>query len=137
MKNCLPWETTATDGDGGKVAAAAGTQVVRRLIVVMLFTAATLDLAKAGDEADAAAGKAAFPGGGRRVGAGMGAGRDPEGRTEAFDELVKSGKMPQPKVLTKRRKAWDVRALDIAIDDLPTVGVDNATDDTWSDIDAA
>ena len=48
MKNCLPWETTATDGDGGKVAAAAGTQVVRRLIVVMLFTAATLDLARCG-----------------------------------------------------------------------------------------
>jgi hypothetical protein len=48
MTNCLPWETTATDGDGGKAAAAAGTQVVRRLIVVMLFTAATLDLARCG-----------------------------------------------------------------------------------------
>jgi hypothetical protein len=48
MKNCLPWETTATDGDGGKAAAAAGTQVVRRLIVVMLFTAATLDLTRCG-----------------------------------------------------------------------------------------
>lgn len=48
MKNCLPWDTTATDGDGGKAAAAAGTQVVRRLIVVMLFTAATLDLTRCG-----------------------------------------------------------------------------------------
>jgi predicted DNA-binding transcriptional regulator AlpA len=54
-----------------------------------------------------------------------------------FDDLVKSGKMPQPKVLTNRRKAWDLRALDIAIDNLPTVGSENATDDTWSDIDAA
>ena len=48
MKNCLPWDTTATDGDGGKAAAAAETQVVRRLIVVMLFTAATLDLTRCG-----------------------------------------------------------------------------------------
>ena len=48
MKNCLPWDTTATDGDGGTAAAAAGTQVVRRLIVVMLFTAATLDLTRCG-----------------------------------------------------------------------------------------
>ena len=48
MKNCLPWESTATDGDGGKAAAAAGTQVVRRLTVVMLFTAATLDLTRCG-----------------------------------------------------------------------------------------
>ena len=48
MKNCLPWGTTATDGDGGTAAAAAGTQVVRRLIVVMLFTAATLDLTRCG-----------------------------------------------------------------------------------------
>jgi hypothetical protein len=48
MKNCLPWDTTATDGDGGKAAAAAGTQAVRRLIVVMLFTAATLDLTRCG-----------------------------------------------------------------------------------------
>jgi len=48
MKNCLPWDTTATDGDGGKAAAAARTQVVRRLIVVMLFTAATLDLTRCG-----------------------------------------------------------------------------------------
>ena len=48
MKNCLPWDTTATDGDGGKAAAAAETQAVRRLIVVMLFTAATLDLTRCG-----------------------------------------------------------------------------------------
>jgi predicted DNA-binding transcriptional regulator AlpA len=39
-----------------------------------------------------------------------------------FDEMVKAGKMPQPKLLTERRKAWDVRALDRAVDNLPTAG---------------
>ena len=48
MNKCLPWDTTATDVDGGKGAAAAGTQVVRRLIVVMLLTAAALDLTRCG-----------------------------------------------------------------------------------------
>ena len=36
-----------------------------------------------------------------------------------FDEMVKDGRMPRPKRLGGRRKAWDVRALDAAIDDLP------------------
>ena len=49
-----------------------------------------------------------------------------------FDELVKSGKMPKPKQLTGKRQAWDVRALDICVDQLPTVGCD-AADDTWDD----
>ena len=48
MNNCLPWDTTATDADDGKAAAAAGTQVVRRLIVTMLLTAAALDLTRCG-----------------------------------------------------------------------------------------
>jgi predicted DNA-binding transcriptional regulator AlpA len=52
-----------------------------------------------------------------------------------FDEMVKTGKMPKPKQLAGRRQAWDVRALDVAVDNLPTVGGD--MDDTWSDIDAA
>jgi predicted DNA-binding transcriptional regulator AlpA len=52
-----------------------------------------------------------------------------------FDEMVKAGKMPQPKLLHGTRKAWDVRRLDIAVDNLPSVGGDS--DDTWSDIDAA
>jgi predicted DNA-binding transcriptional regulator AlpA len=52
-----------------------------------------------------------------------------------FDEMVRTGKMPKPKQLAGRRQAWDVRALDISVDNLPTVGGD--TDDTWSDIDAA
>jgi predicted DNA-binding transcriptional regulator AlpA len=54
-----------------------------------------------------------------------------------FDEMVKAGKMPQPKLLTDRRKAWDVRGLDIYIDNLPTAGAVQVDDDTWSDIDAA
>jgi hypothetical protein len=49
-----------------------------------------------------------------------------------FDQMVKAGKMPQPKQLTGKRHAWDVRALDVAIDHLPQVG-DTATDDTWDD----
>ena len=48
MDNRLPWDIAATDADGGKTAPAAGTQVVRRLIVVMLLTAAALDLTRCG-----------------------------------------------------------------------------------------
>ena len=48
MDNRLPWDTAATDADGGKTAPAAGTQVVRRLIVVLLLTAAALDLTRCG-----------------------------------------------------------------------------------------
>jgi hypothetical protein len=48
MNNCLPWDTTATAADGGKAGTAAGTQVVRRLIVMMLLTAAALDLTRCG-----------------------------------------------------------------------------------------
>lgn len=52
-----------------------------------------------------------------------------------FDELVRGGKMPKLKQLTGKRQAWDVRALDVCVDQLPTVGGDTA-DDTWSDVDA-
>jgi hypothetical protein len=48
LNNCLPWDCAATDADGGRTAPAAGTQVVRRLIVVMLLTAAALDLTRCG-----------------------------------------------------------------------------------------
>ena len=51
-----------------------------------------------------------------------------------FDEMVKDGRMPRPKRLGGRRKAWDVRALDAAIDGLPN---NDNNDDTWSNIDAA
>jgi hypothetical protein len=46
--------------------------------------------------------------------------------------MVKAGKMPKPKQLAGRRQAWDVRAQDRAVDNLPTVGGDDASDDTWS-----
>ncbi len=53
-----------------------------------------------------------------------------------FDAMVKDGRMPRPRLLGGRRKAWDVRALDMAVDNLPVEGSD-ITDETWSDIDAA
>jgi hypothetical protein len=46
MNNCLPWDTTPADADGGETAPAAAAQVVRRLIVVMLLIAAALDLTR-------------------------------------------------------------------------------------------
>jgi hypothetical protein len=60
MNNRLPWDVTAADADadadadaegdagGGKTAPAAGAQVIRRLIVVLLLTAAALDLTRCG-----------------------------------------------------------------------------------------
>lgn len=43
-----------------------------------------------------------------------------------FDELVKSGRMPQPKRIDGRT-VWDLRALDIAFDNLP----DDAASNPW------
>ena len=48
MNNRLPWDITATDADAGQVAPAARAQVVRRLIVALLLTAAALDLTRCG-----------------------------------------------------------------------------------------
>jgi hypothetical protein len=45
MNNCLPRDST-TDAEGGKTEPATGTQTVRRLIVLMLFTAAALYLTR-------------------------------------------------------------------------------------------
>jgi predicted DNA-binding transcriptional regulator AlpA len=53
-----------------------------------------------------------------------------------FDEMVKDGRMPRPKRLGGRRKAWDVRALDAAVDQLPVEDNDN-DNDTWDNFDAA
>lgn len=53
-----------------------------------------------------------------------------------FDQMVKVGSMPRPKLLGGRRKAWDVRELDLAIDLLPSDGNDLDIDETWSDVDA-
>ena len=47
MNNCLPRDST-TDAEGGKTEPATGTQTVRRLVVLMLFTAAALDLTRCG-----------------------------------------------------------------------------------------
>jgi len=51
-----------------------------------------------------------------------------------FDEMVKNGTMPKSRRLSGRRKAWDVRALDAAVDSLPFENNDN---DTWDNVDAA
>ena len=47
MNNCLPRDST-TDAEGGKTEPATGTPTVRRLIVSMLLTTATLDLTRCG-----------------------------------------------------------------------------------------
>jgi hypothetical protein len=47
MNNCLPRYST-TGAGGGKTERATGTQAVRRLIVSILLTAATLDLTRCG-----------------------------------------------------------------------------------------
>ncbi len=48
-----------------------------------------------------------------------------------FDEMVRDGRMPPPKLID-RRKAWDVYELDARIDNLPSDG-DSDTDTTWDD----
>jgi hypothetical protein len=50
MNSRLPWDITTADADadGTKTTPATGTQVVRRLIVVMLLAAAALDLTRCG-----------------------------------------------------------------------------------------
>lgn len=43
--------------------------------------------------------------------------------------------MPHAKRLGERRIAWDVRELDVAVDQLPAEAA-GPDDETWSDIDA-
>ncbi len=38
-----------------------------------------------------------------------------------FDELVHAGRMPQPRILSDRRRAWDVAELSDAVSALPSV----------------
>lgn len=38
--------------------------------------------------------------------------------TTKFDEMVEDGRMPKPRLIDTR-KVWDIRALDLAFDDLP------------------
>jgi hypothetical protein len=44
--------------------------------------------------------------------------------------------MPGPRSLGERRRAWDVRELDLAIDQLPLDGNSAGIDETWNDVDA-
>ncbi len=53
-----------------------------------------------------------------------------------FDVLVERGVMPAPKLIGDKRRAWDVRALDLAIDRLPVDGDAAQADDTWADVDS-
>ena len=53
-----------------------------------------------------------------------------------FDKMVEDGRMPRAKRLSEGRVAWDVRALDAAIDLLPNDGMSAEADDFWSDVDA-
>ncbi len=50
-----------------------------------------------------------------------------------FDSMVEQGTMPHPKMLYGKRKGWDVRELDTAIDRLPIEGA-QPEDDTWEDV---
>jgi predicted DNA-binding transcriptional regulator AlpA len=54
-----------------------------------------------------------------------------------FDTMVKDGRMPRAKLLGGKRLAWDVRALDAAVDQLPIDCDDSRIDSTWEDVDAA
>ena len=51
-----------------------------------------------------------------------------------FDDMAEKGLMPKPRILPGyRRKAWDVRELDIAVDALPRDGEElAAVDEGWT-----
>ncbi|QHO77910.1 hypothetical protein ACH79_40305 [Bradyrhizobium sp. CCBAU 051011] len=50
-----------------------------------------------------------------------------------FDRLVEAGRMPRARILGDKRKAWDTRELDIAIDQLPHEGEElAASDEGWT-----
>jgi hypothetical protein len=53
-----------------------------------------------------------------------------------FDEMVAAGTMSKPRILTKGRKAWDVRELDRAVDALPYEGGETV-DHGWTDAPAS
>jgi predicted DNA-binding transcriptional regulator AlpA len=53
-----------------------------------------------------------------------------------FDKMVEDGRMPRAKRLSEGRVAWDVRALDAAIDSLPSDGMSVEADNSWGDVDA-
>jgi hypothetical protein len=51
-----------------------------------------------------------------------------------FDDMVASGTMPKPRIIVGcRRKAWDLRDLDSAVDALPHDGEElTAADEGWA-----
>ena len=53
-----------------------------------------------------------------------------------FDKMVQEGRMPRAKRVSEGRIAWDVKALDAAIDSLPNDGMSAEADNSWSDVDA-
>jgi excisionase family DNA binding protein len=64
------------------------------------------------------------------------------GRTEAamylgispskFDELVKDGRMPRPRIIDAR-KLWDIYELDMAFDELPHENSQPLGGNSWDD----
>jgi predicted DNA-binding transcriptional regulator AlpA len=36
-----------------------------------------------------------------------------------FDKMVETGRLPKPKIISNRRRAWDIRDLDASVDALP------------------
>jgi hypothetical protein len=50
-----------------------------------------------------------------------------------LDQMVKEGRMPRPRVLSDKRRAWDVRELDLAVEALPHDGEAlAASDEGWT-----
>jgi predicted DNA-binding transcriptional regulator AlpA len=51
-----------------------------------------------------------------------------------FDDLINRGLMPRPRILGDKRRAWDVRELDAATDELPHDGELElaAADEGWT-----
>jgi hypothetical protein len=49
-----------------------------------------------------------------------------------FDGLVDRNLMPKPRILGDKRRAWDVRELDVAADALPHDGEITASDEGWT-----
>jgi hypothetical protein len=50
-----------------------------------------------------------------------------------WDDMVDKGIMPKPRLLVGKRKAWDLREVDLALDALPHEGEEFvAADEGWS-----
>jgi predicted DNA-binding transcriptional regulator AlpA len=50
-----------------------------------------------------------------------------------FDKMIQEGRMPRPRVLGDKRRAWDTRELDTAVDQLPHAGEElAASDEGWT-----